>query len=166
MYHRWKIMKKNATCGSSIAGCALGQWSKENSRRVMLKHGGLYRDLHGLSNSLSCILNVQNILRMSLLYVGTKHMLHQLFFYFFWPTHYVSMNTVLNLSKNCNYLIPPTQSYCWRNTVYGWSLIRWKKMWNVFLRLFHPFPFKIFFSEKNNSVYLSHLQILYPFQGQ
>ena len=138
-------MKKNATCGSSIAGCALGQWSKENSRRVMLKHGGLYRDLHGLSNSLSCILNVQNILRMSLLYVGTKHMLHQLFFYFFWPTHYVSMNTVLNLSKNCNYLIPPTQSYCWRNTaVYGWSFIRWKKNAKRVPSLIPSIPFQDF----------------------
>ena len=33
----------------------------------------------------------------------------------FWPTHYVSINTVLNDSKNGHFLNPPTQSICWRN---------------------------------------------------
>ena len=34
------------------------------------------------------------------------------------PTHYVSINTELNVSKNCHFLNPsihPTQFFCWRN---------------------------------------------------
>ena len=39
---------------------------------------------------------------------------------YFWtfsdpPTYYVSINTVLNVSKNGHFLTPPTQSFCWRN---------------------------------------------------
>ena len=35
-------------------------------------------------------------------------------------THYVSINTVLNLSKNWHFLNPPTQSYAY--VIYEWSL--------------------------------------------
>ena len=31
------------------------------------------------------------------------------------PTHYVSMKTVLNVSRNDHFLNPPTQTICWRN---------------------------------------------------
>ena len=31
------------------------------------------------------------------------------------PLHYGSINTVLNISKNCHFLHPPTQSFCWRS---------------------------------------------------
>ena len=33
----------------------------------------------------------------------------------FWPTHYVSIKTGLNVSKTGHFLDPPTQSFCWRN---------------------------------------------------
>ena len=35
----------------------------------------------------------------------------------FWnpPTHLISINAVLNVSKNGHFLDPPTQSLCWRN---------------------------------------------------
>ena len=32
----------------------------------------------------------------------------------FWPT-YVSINTELNVSKNCHFPTPPTQTFYWRN---------------------------------------------------
>ena len=31
------------------------------------------------------------------------------------PTHYVSINIVLNAGKNEHFPTPPTQSFCWRN---------------------------------------------------
>ena len=39
---------------------------------------------------------------------------------YFWhfctlPIHIISINTVPNVSKNDNFLDPPTQSFCWRN---------------------------------------------------
>ena len=34
---------------------------------------------------------------------------------FFWPSHYVSINTVINISKTCHFLNPPTQLFCWHN---------------------------------------------------
>ena len=88
------------------------------------------------------------------------------FLYFFWLTHYVSMNKVLNLSKNCNYFIPPTHSFCY---TYGLWIVLYveKKMWNVFLYSFHPFPFKISFQKKVIlSIYHIYYAIFYWFQGQ
>ena len=41
--------------------------------------------------------------------------MHQHILDFFWPTHYVSINKVLNVRKNCHFPNPPTQSFCWRN---------------------------------------------------
>ena len=35
----------------------------------------------------------------------------------FWtpPTHFISINTLLNVSKSSHFLYPPTQSFCWHN---------------------------------------------------
>ena len=33
----------------------------------------------------------------------------------FRPTHYVSINAALNVSENCHFLNPPTQSFWWRD---------------------------------------------------
>ena len=51
--------------------------------------------------------------------VGTIHTLRQHNLDFFWPTHYVSINTVLNVSKTGNFLDPPTESFA--DVIYGWS---------------------------------------------
>ena len=45
-----------------------------------------------------------------LLLLGAIHLLRQHNFrLFLWPTHYVSLNTVLNVSKAGHYVDPPTQ---------------------------------------------------------
>ena len=36
-------------------------------------------------------------------------------FWLFWPIYYVSINTVLSVSKIERFLDPPTRSFCWRN---------------------------------------------------
>ena len=38
-----------------------------------------------------------------------------IFLDFFWPTHYVSINTVLNVIKTGHFLDLPIHSFCWRN---------------------------------------------------
>ena len=51
----------------------------------------------------------------SISYLGTIHILRPLILGPIHPLHYVSINTVLNISKNDHFLNPPTQSKCWRN---------------------------------------------------
>ena len=53
----------------------------------------------------------------SISYLGTIHILRPLILGPIHPLHYVSIDTVLNISKNGHFLDPPTQSKCWRNTL-------------------------------------------------
>ena len=48
------------------------------------------------------------------------------------PTHYVSIDPVLGVSKNCHFLNPPIQPFCWR---YGWSLTQATKILLCFFLL-------------------------------
>ena len=47
------------------------------------------------------------------------HILLQHNFGLFWPTHYVSIDTILNVSKTGHFLDPPTQAFA--DVIYGWS---------------------------------------------
>ena len=44
----------------------------------------------------------------------------------FWPsTHYITVNTVMNVSKTYNFLDPHTQFFCWRYTWMDLSQPKW-----------------------------------------
>ena len=64
-------------------------------------------------------------------------------------THYVSINPVLNVSKNGHFPNLPTQSFCWRNIRMVPYVVAKKLIsWQVVLFLFLPFHngTKIFFN--------------------
>ena len=76
------------------------------------------------------------------IYVGESRPLHRflwgpylyyvsIFLDFFWPTHYVGINTVLNICKNGHFLTPPTQSFCWRNIGMVPRQLGWYSAWRV-----------------------------------
>ena len=84
--------------------------------------------------------------------LGTIPILRQHFFGLFLtpaPTHYVSINPVLNVSKNGHFPNLPTQSFCWRNIRMVPYVVAKKLIsWQVVLFLFLPFHngTKIFFN--------------------
>ena len=84
--------------------------------------------------------------------LGTIPILRQHFFGLFLtpaPTHYVSINPVLNVSKNCHFPNLPTQSFCWHNIRMVPYVVAKKLIsWQVVLFLFLPFynGTKIFFN--------------------